>query len=96
MDPSNNRSLKTTELKSNRFQILENNIFQKIITNETNIKFQKTTELKKQQFSKNIIYQKTTNLKKTDIKKTGMKKSVFFCNVSNNVQFCRFVETKYS
>ena len=64
VDPNNNRSLKTTELKSNRFQILENNIFQKIITNETNIKFQKTTELKKQQFSKNIIYQKTTNLKK--------------------------------
>jgi hypothetical protein len=61
VDPSNNRSLKTTELKSNRFQILEKNIFQKIITNETNIKFQKTTELKKQQISKNIIYQKTTN-----------------------------------
>ena len=57
MDPSNNRLLKTTDLKSNRFQkyhILENNTFQKQQQmKERNGKFQKTADLKKQQILKN-------------------------------------------
>ena len=72
VDPSNNRLLKTIDLKSNKFQkyhSLENNNDWKKPANskkkKTDLKknkFQKTTDLKKQQILKKMHF-KATNLK---------------------------------
>ena len=67
--PKQQQITKNNRIEKQQISNFRKQHISKIKTNETNIKFQKTTDLKKQQFSKNIIFQKTTNLKRKQISK---------------------------
>ena len=78
--PKQQQITKNNRIEKQQISNFRKQHISKIKTNETNVKFQKTTDLKKQQFSKNIIFQKTMNLKKNRYqkKKRYEKICIFF------------------
>ena len=76
--PKQQQITKNNRIEKQQISNFRKQHISKIKTNETNIKFQKTTDLKKQQFSKNIIFKKNNELKKNQISKKPISKNLYF------------------